>query len=160
MMRIGHSTDIHRLEPGEALILGGTLIPSHLKSVGHSDADCLLHSIAEAFLGSLALGDLGSHFPDTDAANKGLDSKEILSYAYDLVLNHGYRVVNIDSMVFLEKPKLRSFIEAIRKSIAMLLNISVDLVSVKATTGEKIGIVGTSQAIVCETVLLVEKVKI
>ncbi len=159
MMRIGHSTDIHRLEPGNTLILGGVKIPSPYQSVGHSDADCLLHSMAEALLGSLALGDLGSHFPDTNDEFRDLDSGVILRYAHEAVQREGYEIGNIDALVFLEKPKLSNYIDAMRATVANLLNIKKNQVSIKATTGEKIGMVGSSQAIVCETVVLVKKVK-
>lgn len=155
MIRIGHSTDIHRLEEGYKLIIGGVPIKHEKGSVGHSDADCLLHSISEALLGSLALGDLGSIFPDTDPSIKGIDSSIILSKIFQMVQNKGYHVVNIDCMIFLEKPKLKDHILSIRNNIANMLEIPVDCVSVKATTGEKVGIVGREEAIVTETVVLV-----
>lgn len=157
MMRIGHSTDMHRLRTGERLNIGGVSIPSPYESVGHSDADCLLHAISEALLGSLALGDLGSHFPDTDEANRNLDSKKILQFVRDMIKSKHYQINNIDSMIFLEKPKLNTYIEKIRETIAQLLDISLDRISVKATTGEKRGLIGTSQMIVCEAVVLVTK---
>ncbi len=159
MYRIGHSTDLHRLKSGKTLVLGGVAMDSDYESVGHSDADCLLHSMAEALLGALALGDLGTHFPDTDPSYKGLDSKKILQYAHDLIKSKNYHIVNLDSMVFLEQPKLKDYILPMRQTIADLLDIGVSQVSIKATTGEKIGLVGTSQAIVCETVCLLEKME-
>ena len=157
MMRIGHSTDLHRLKAGKSLILGGIRIDSPVESVGHSDADCLLHSVSEALLGALALGDLGTHFPDTDDKHKGMDSAAIVRYVKQLVDEKRYCIHNIDCMVFLERPKLAPYILRVRESIALLLDIGVGQVSVKATTGEKIGLVGTGQAIVCETVVLVSE---
>ncbi|MFH5881384.1 2-C-methyl-D-erythritol 2,4-cyclodiphosphate synthase [Liberiplasma polymorphum] len=157
MIRIGHSTDIHQLRPGKSLVIGGLLIDSPLESVGHSDADCLLHSIAEALLGACALGDLGTFFPDNDPKYKGIDSKKILVFAYEKVKENGYKINNIDSMIFLETPKLRNYIDLIRENMAKILELDINQISVKATTGENIGIVGRSEAIVCETVLLIEK---
>jgi 2-C-methyl-D-erythritol 2,4-cyclodiphosphate synthase len=157
MFRIGKSTDIHRLENGDTLILGGVSIPSDVSSVGHSDADCLLHSVAESLLGALSLGDLGSHFPDDDPAYKDISSSRLVKLVFRLIKEHGYSIGNIDSMVFLESPKLRTYIDEMRRNIASLLDCDVDQVSVKATTGEKVGIIGTRKAIVCETVVLLSK---
>lgn len=157
MIRIGHSTDIHQLKKGETLILGGLKIPSPYESVGHSDADCLLHAIAESLLGALALGDLGTHFPDTSESNKGLDSKEILRFAYEKIIEKGFKINNIDSMIFLQTPKLKDYILPIRASIASILNLTIDQISVKATTGEKKGLIGNSEVIVCESVVLIQK---
>ncbi|MFP4286191.1 MAG: 2-C-methyl-D-erythritol 2,4-cyclodiphosphate synthase [Candidatus Izemoplasmataceae bacterium] len=159
MIRIGHSTDIHQLKKGETLILGGLKIPSPYESVGHSDADCLLHAIAESLLGAIALGDLGTHFPDTLEDNKNLDSKVILKFAYEKVLEKGFKINNIDSMIFLQTPKLKDYIEPIKTSIAQLLDLDSTQVSVKATTGEKRGIIGNSEVIVCESVVLIENNK-
>lgn len=157
MMRIGQSTDIHKLAPGKKIIVGGISIPSPLMSVGHSDADCLLHAITESLLGALALGDLGTWFPDTDSAYKGIDSSLLLKEVITHITDLKYHVVNIDCMVFLERPKLKPYIESIRKNIAQLLNIKPSQVSVKATTGEGIGIVGTSEAIVASSTVLLEQ---
>jgi len=156
VIRIGNSTDIHALKPGKSLNLGGIKIDSHVEAVGHSDADALLHSIAEALLGSLALGDLGSHFPDTDPRYKGMDSKVILKEVYAMVKNKGYRLVNLDSMVLLERPKLKPHIQAMQQVIAHLLEVDASFISIKATTGEKLGIIGREEAIMCQTTLLVE----
>ena len=157
MIRIGHSTDIHQLKKGETIYLGGLKIPSPYESVGHSDADCLLHAIAESLLGALALGDLGTHFPDTALETRGMDSKVILKFAYEKIIDLGFKINNIDSMIFLQAPKLKDYIIPIRASIASILNITIDQVSVKATTGEKKGIIGNSEVIVCESVVLLEK---
>ncbi len=156
-MRIGHSWDIHRLVEGRKLILGGVEIPHEVGLLGHSDADCLLHSIAEALLGSLALGDLGAIFPDTDMANKDLDSSFILRKCYQMVLEKGYYICNIDSTIYAEKPKMRPFVDYIRKSISEILQLDIDKISVKATTHEKLGPIGEKKAIACETVVLVDK---
>lgn len=158
MMRIGQSTDIHRLEPGDSIVIGGIVIPSPLSSVGHSDADCLLHAISESLLGALALGDLGSWFPDNDDKYKGIDSSILLKKVVEAVHERNYVVNNIDCMVFLQEPKLRPFIDKMREKIAHLLEVDISLVSVKATTGENIGIIGNKEAIVASsTVLLVSK---
>jgi len=156
-MRIGKSTDIHKLELGMKLIIGGVIIPSELGTVAHSDGDCLLHTVAESLIGALALGDLGKFFPDTDSKYKDISSSILVNKVYGEVDAMGYKVVNIDSMIFLEEPKLRGYIDEMRSNIANLLNIDINRVSVKATTGEKVGIVGKKEAIVCETIVLLEK---
>jgi 2-C-methyl-D-erythritol 2,4-cyclodiphosphate synthase len=156
-MRIGKSTDIHRLEKEHNLIIGGINIPSDLGTIAHSDGDCLLHTVAESLIGALALGDLGKLFPDNDIKYKGIPSSLLVEKVMDIVSNKGYTVLNIDSMVFLEQPKLRPYIDKIRENIANLLRIDINQVSVKATTGEKIGIVGKREAIVCESIVLIQK---
>ncbi len=156
-MRIGHSYDIHRLESNRDLILGGINIPYHLGLLGHSDADCLLHAIAESLLGSLALGDLGTHFPDTDPKYKGVDSTILLKESYDLVKKKGYTLGNLDCMIYCEAPKLKPHINSMRDNIALLLETSVDNISIKATTFEKLGPIGNNQAIASECTCLVYK---
>lgn len=156
-MRIGHSTDIHRLEEGHELIVGGVVIPYFLGSVGHSDADCLLHTICESLIGALALGDLGQLFPDTSNEFKGISSSLLVKKVMTMVNDLGYIVVNIDSTVFLEEPKLGTYILEIRSNIAKLLEIEINQVNVKATTGEKVGIIGRKEAIMAESVVLLEK---
>lgn len=158
-MRIGHAWDVHRLVGNRPLILGGIEIPYSLGLLGHSDADVLLHAIAEALLGSLALGDLGTFFPDNDVKYKDMDSKIILNEVYKMVQDKGYKIVNIDSTIYAEAPKLRPYIDEIRKSIAGILNIPVEDVSVKATTHEKMGSIGKKEAISSESVVLIEKKK-
>lgn len=157
-MRIGHSFDLHQLVEGRKLILGGIEIPYEKGLLGHSDADVLLHAISEALLGALALGDLGSHFPDTDQAYKDIDSKVILTKVYDMIKAKGYDIVNIDSMVYAEKPKLNPYIDQIRNQIATLLNIKLDQVSVKATTYEKLDAIGQGLAMASEATILLKKV--
>lgn len=154
MIRIGHSTDIHRIEEGYKLIIGGVLVPHYKGSVGHSDGDCLLHSVCESLIGALSLGDLGKLFPDTSEEFKGIDSGLLVKKVMSHVKTKGYSVVNIDSTIFLEKPKLQGYILKMRENIANLLEIDIEFVSVKATTGEKVGIVGKEEAIVTESVVL------
>ena len=157
MIRIGHSTDIHRLEEGYRLIIGGVKIPHTKGSVGHSDGDCLLHTVCESLIGALSLGDLGQLVPDTSEEFRGIDSSLLVLKVMEKIKERGYRVVNIDSTVFLQRPKLQDYIQQMRLNIASLLEIDVDYVSVKATTGEKVGIVGREEAIVTESVVLVSK---
>ena len=155
MIRIGHSTDIHRLEEGYRLIIGGIRIPHYKGSVGHSDGDCLLHTVCESLIGALSLGDLGKLFPDTSEEFRGIDSSLLVQKVMEEVRKRGYRVVNIDSTVFLQKPKLANYIEGMRQNIASLLDIDPEYVSVKATTGERVGFVGREEAIQTESVVLV-----
>lgn len=157
MIRIGHSTDIHRLEEGYRLIIGGVRIPHYKGSVGHSDGDCLLHTVCESLIGALALGDLGKLFPDTSEQFKGIDSSLLVKMVMKEVKKRGYRVINIDSTIYLETPKLMSYKQEMRENIANLLEIDVDFVSVKATTGERVGIIGREEAIMTESVVLVER---
>lgn len=156
-MRIGHSTDIHRLESGYKLIIGGVAIPYKLGSVGHSDGDCLLHTVCESLIGALSLGDLGKLFPDTNEQFKNIDSSLLVKKVMIEVKKMGYKVANIDSTVFLEEPRLSDYILQMRSNIANLLDIGLDQVSVKATTSERVGIVGRKEAIMTETVVLLEK---
>lgn len=157
MYRIGFGNDVHRLEAGKKLILGGIQIDSKLGAVGHSDADALFHAVTDAILGALALGDIGSHFSDKDARWKGSDSLVFLAEALRLMKQKGFAVVNIDSIISLEKPKLRPYINAIRENLARSLEIEIDWVSVKAKTGEGVDAVGKSNAIKAEAVILLGK---
>ncbi|TLG77156.1 2-C-methyl-D-erythritol 2,4-cyclodiphosphate synthase [Culicoidibacter larvae] len=157
MLRIGQSTDIHVLVEGRPLILGGVEIPHNKGLAGHSDADVLLHAIAESMLGALALGDLGKHFPDTDPKYKDVDSKFLLQEVHKLVIEAGYHIVNIDSLVLAQKPKLAPHILVMRETIAALLDIEMDQINVKATTGEKVGFVGREEGIMAQAVVLLEK---
>ncbi len=157
MIRIGQSTDVHRLDTGYRLMIGGVHIPSQLGSVGHSDGDCLLHTVCEALIGALTLGDLGKLFPDTSEEFKGIDSSLLVKQVMKKVKEKGYRVVNIDSTIMLESPKLRHYIDQMRKNIATLLEIPVEYVSVKATTTEGLGFVGRQEGIMTQSVVLIEK---
>lgn len=146
-IRIGFGYDVHTLAEGYKLWLGGVMIPGDFGAVGHSDADVLLHAICDALLGAAALGDIGKHFPDTDPAYKGIDSKILLMKVVELISDKKYRIVNIDSTVVLQFPKIAPFIEKIRQSIADVAQIPADAVSVKATTSEKLGFAGRGEGI-------------
>ena len=153
--RIGHSWDTHKLVSGRKLILGGIEIPFEKGLLGHSDADALLHAIAESLLGALSLGDLGTHFPDNDPVYKGIDSKILLRKCYDLVLQKGYVISNIDTMIYAEAPKMKPYIDLMRESIASVLDININQVSIKATTYEKMEAIGRGEAIACDSTVLV-----
>lgn len=157
MFRIGQSSDIHRLVEGRKLILGGVEIDHTKGLLGHSDADALLHAISEAMLGALALGDLGHHFPDTDPKWEGVSSLVILKEVDAMVKEKGYKVVNIDSLILIERPKMAPHIPEMRKNIAEALNIDIDQVSVKATRGEGLGYVGREEGVLAQAVVLLEK---
>ena len=155
-MRIGHGYDVHRLVEGHRLILGGVDIP-HVKGLlGHSDADVLLHAISDALLGAAALGDIGKHFPDTDPRYAGADSLVLLRRVGELIAERGYAVVNIDSTVIAQAPKLAPHIEQMRQNIARALSIDVDCVSVKATTEEHLGFTGDGSGIAAHAVCLIQ----
>lgn len=152
--RVGYGYDVHRMETGRPLILGGVHIPFDKGPSGHSDADVLLHAITDAILGAAALGDIGSHFPDTDPAYKDADSRILLVKSVELVRHRGYFVVNVDATVVLEQPRLASFIPVMRSNIADDLGVEVDRVSVKATTSEAMGFVGDGRGVVAHAVCL------
>lgn len=153
-MRIGYGFDTHKLVEGRKLILGGVEIPFEKGLLGHSDADVLLHAITDALLGALALGDIGQHFPDTDPEFEGADSRELLKHCYQLILNEGYKLGNIDATVVQQRPKLMPHIPEIRKTIAADLEVEMNQVSVKATTSEKMGFVGREEGITVSAVAL------
>ncbi len=155
-MRIGHGYDVHRLVPGRKCIIGGVDIPHNTGLLGHSDADVLLHAISDALLGAAALGDIGKHFPPSDAAFKDADSRELLRRVLELVSKAGYRVINIDATVIAEKPKMGGYIKAMRENIAADLKLSVSDVSVKATTEERLGFTGEEKGIAAHAVCLIE----
>lgn len=155
MIRIGHAWDTHRIVKGRKLILGGVKIESEVGLLGHSDADVVLHAVAESLLGSLALGDLGTHFPDNSDETLDMDSSIILKECYNLVKNKGYHINNIDLTIYSECIRISPVRLDIQNSIANILNIDKKYVSVKATTWEKMGFVGRGEAIACEAVCLV-----
>jgi 2-C-methyl-D-erythritol 2,4-cyclodiphosphate synthase len=157
MYRIGFGTDVHRLVAGRALILGGVSIESDLGAEGHSDADVLMHAAADAVLGALALGDLGTHFPDDEERWRNAESSQFLLYALGLVKERGYSVENIDSVIHLESPKLRPHIDAMRTNLAAALRIDIDRVSVKAKTGEQVDAIGERKAVRAEAVVLLSR---
>jgi 2-C-methyl-D-erythritol 2,4-cyclodiphosphate synthase len=158
MFRTGFGYDVHKLEKGYDLWIGGIKIPFEKGAVGHSDADVLLHAICDALLGALAMGDIGKHFPDTDPKYKGIDSKILLKEVVDLIIKAGYTISNIDSTVALQVPKLRPHIDSMREVIAAICKLNLDQVSVKATTTEELGFVGEGKGIAAyANVLLVKK---
>jgi 2-C-methyl-D-erythritol 2,4-cyclodiphosphate synthase len=157
MLRIGNGYDVHVLTEGRRLVLGGVEIP-HIKGVlGHSDGDVLVHAIMDAMLGALALGDIGQHFPDTDMQYKNIDSMLLLSKVKELIYSKGYKIINLDSIIVLQKPKVKPYIEAMRKRIAEVLELEIDQVSVKATTEEKLGFTGDESGVKSYCVVLLEK---
>ncbi|MCF8450855.1 MAG: 2-C-methyl-D-erythritol 2,4-cyclodiphosphate synthase [Taibaiella sp.] len=157
MYRIGQGIDFHKLVEGREFWLGGVLIPHHKGALGHSDADVLLHAICDALLGALSLGDIGQHFPDTDAAYKGIDSKILLQKSYQLVCEKGYKLVNIDSTILLQAPKIRKHVDDMRQVIATILGISIEDVSIKATTTEQLSFIGREEGIVATANVLLQK---
>ena len=146
--RIGFGIDFHQLVEDRDLWIGGIQIPHHKGAMGHSDADVLLHAICDAMLGALALGDIGLHFPDTDTAFKGIDSKLLLQRTYQLITEKGYRVVNIDSSLCLEAPKIKPYVKQMEETIASIVGVQPEDVSVKATTTERMGFVGREEGLV------------
>ena len=158
-IRIGNGYDIHRLVPGRPLILGGQTLehPAGLGLDGHSDADVLVHAIMDALLGALSLGDIGKYFPPTDPKWKGADSLMLLEQVMGLVRERGWSVVNVDSVVIAERPKLKPHIEAMRAAIAERMGLDPEQVGVKATTNEKLGAEGREEGISCQAVALLSK---
>ena len=157
-LRIGHGYDVHRFEQGRKCIIGGVAIPSEMGLLGHSDADVLLHAIADSLFGAAALGDIGAHFPDSSPEFEGADSLELLKKTVEILSARGYRVSNIDSTIVAQAPKMAPHIRDMRKNIASACNIDVDCVSVKATTEEKLGFTGNMQGISAHAVCLIEKI--
>ena len=158
-MRIGIGYDVHKLVEDRALILGGENIPYEKGLLGHSDADVLLHAIMDALLGAAALGDIGKHFPDTDKRYSGISSILLLKNVCELLESKNYRVVNIDSVIIAQKPKMAPYIEQMRLNIANALKLDIDYVSVKATTEEGLGFTGRSEGISTQSVCLIENIK-
>jgi len=155
-MRIGHGYDVHRLVEGRRLILGGVDIPHTVGLLGHSDADVLVHAIMDALLGAAALGDIGRHFPDSDPAYAGADSLKLASHVAELLHSNGYHIVNIDSTLLAQAPKLAPHIEAMRRNIADALGIDISAINIKATTEEGLGFTGERLGIAAHAVCLVE----
>lgn len=156
-LRTGQGIDFHRLEQGRKLWLGGILIPSEKGCVAHSDGDVLLHSICDAILGAAGLGDIGHHFPDTSNEFKNIDSKILLKRTYDLITVANYGIVNIDSTLCLEKPKIAPFIDEMRSAIADILHTTTENISIKATTAEKLGFIGREEGVMALAVVLLRK---
>ncbi len=156
--RIGSGVDFHQFAAGRELWIGGVHIPHHKGALGHSDADVLLHAICDAMLGALALGDIGLHFPDTDAAYKNIDSKILLQKTAALIHEKGYRVLNIDSTLCLEAPKIAPHVSAMQACIASILSLQPTDVSIKATTTEKMGFVGREEGLVAYATVLLQQI--
>ncbi|MEI6659242.1 MAG: 2-C-methyl-D-erythritol 2,4-cyclodiphosphate synthase [Planctomycetota bacterium] len=157
MFRIGLGHDTHRLGPGDGLVIGGITIPHDRAAIGHSDADVLLHAITDAILGAAAVGDIGEMFPDTDPANKGRDSADMLRRAAARVADTGWRIVNLDCVILAQRPKILPHRPAMRRRIAEILGVEESAVWLKAKTGEGVGPIGEELAIGAECVVLVER---
>lgn len=155
---IGFGYDVHRLENGRKLILGGVLIDSNFGTIAHSDGDALVHSLMDSLLGAAGLGDIGEHFPDTDSRYKDADSMLMLKDTLSMITKAGYRIINIDTLIQLEKPKLKQFKEDIRKNLAIACNIDIQRVNIKAGTNEKMGFIGRNEGIGVFCVCQLEKI--
>jgi 2-C-methyl-D-erythritol 2,4-cyclodiphosphate synthase len=155
--RIGLGTDFHPLIEGRKFWLGGIEIPHTKGAMGHSDADVLLHAICDSLLGALNLGDIGIHFPDTDIRLKNIDSKLLLEKTYRLIREKGFRIVNLDTVICLEKPKIMAFAAEMRSVISAILEIGTDDISIKATTTEKLGFIGREEGVMAQAIVLLRK---
>jgi 2-C-methyl-D-erythritol 2,4-cyclodiphosphate synthase len=155
--RIGSGVDFHQLGEERDLMIGGVHIPHHKGAIGHSDADVLLHAICDALLGALCLGDIGVHFPDTDIRYKNIDSKILLAETVKLITQEGYGIVNIDSTLCLQQPKIKPFVEKMQQAIASIATISVKDISIKATTTEKMGFVGREEGVIAYATVLLQR---
>ncbi|MBO8178416.1 2-C-methyl-D-erythritol 2,4-cyclodiphosphate synthase [Aeribacillus pallidus] len=158
MFRIGQGFDVHQLVEGRPLIIGGITIPYEKGLLGHSDADVLLHAVADACLGAIGEGDIGKHFPDTDEKYKDADSSVLLQHVWNLVESKGFSLVNVDCTIIAQKPKMAPYIEQMRAHIARLLNGTIDQVNVKATTTEKLGFTGRGEGIAAQVSILLQQV--
>lgn len=156
-LRTGFGFDTHRLAAGHELWLGGIKIEANLGAVGYSDSDVLIHAIIDALMGAANLGDIGTHFPDNDPAYKGIDSKILLSKTCELLLENNFEIVNIDTTLNLEKPKLKPHISEMKKSLSEVMKLSTERISIKATTGEKMGIIGRREGIAAYASVLIEQ---
>lgn len=157
MFRIGQGFDVHQLVPDRELWLCGVRIPNSSGLLGHSDADVALHALCDALLGAVALGDIGKHFPDSDPEYKGIDSKILLRHVYSLIVKKGYHLVNCDITVCAQKPKIAPYIDEMKQTLARILLVSVDEVSVKGTTTEHLGFTGREEGIAAMAVVLLAK---
>jgi len=155
-IRVGQGFDVHAFAENRKLMLGGVCVPYHLGLAGHSDADVLVHAICDALLGAAGLGDIGHHFPDTDAQYAGADSMELLKVVLQSIDEKGWQVGNVDATVIAQKPKLASYIPAMRKALAEVLGIDVDACNIKATTTEKLGFTGRGEGIAAQAVVLLQ----
>jgi 2-C-methyl-D-erythritol 2,4-cyclodiphosphate synthase len=155
--RIGQGIDFHQMVEGREFWLGGVLIPHSKGALGHSDADVLLHAICDALLGALGLGDIGKHFPDTDQSFKNIDSKILLQQSYQLIAERGYKVVNVDSTILLQAPKIMKYVPAMQEAISKILELDITDVSIKATTTEQLSFIGREEGIVATANVLLVK---
>ncbi|MEH6906055.1 2-C-methyl-D-erythritol 2,4-cyclodiphosphate synthase [Neobacillus drentensis] len=160
MFRIGQGFDVHQLTEGRPLIIGGITIPYEKGLLGHSDADVLLHTVADACLGAIGEGDIGKHFPDTDPNFKDADSAKLMEHVWQLVKNKGYELVNADCTIIAQKPKMAPYIDQMRIRIAELLEAAPEQINVKATTTEKLGFTGRGEGIASQVAVLLKKVNI
>jgi 2-C-methyl-D-erythritol 2,4-cyclodiphosphate synthase len=158
MFRIGQGFDVHQLTENRPLIIGGITIPFELGLLGHSDADVLLHTVADACLGAIGEGDIGKHFPDTDPEFKDADSAKLMEHVWGIVKEKGYKLVNIDCTIIAQKPKMAPYVPQMRERIAQLLEATIDQVNVKATTTEKLGFTGRGEGIASQVAVLLQKV--
>ena len=157
-MRIGQGFDVHRFGPGDKIVIGGVVIPYHQGLVAHSDGDALLHALTDALLGAAALGDIGTHFPDTDIRYKGANSRDLLRLAYRKVQAAGWQLVNADLLIIAQAPKMAPHIDAMKTAITQDLNVEMTAVNIKATTTEKLGFTGRGEGIAAQAVVLLEAV--
>ena len=158
IMRIGHGFDVHKFGGEGPITLGGVKIPYQYGLVAHSDGDVVLHAITDALIGALALGDIGKLFPDNDPQYKGIDSRILLRKVYSIIQNKGYELVNLDTTIIAQEPKMRGHVDQMRVNIAEDLNVHFDQISVKATTTEQLGFTGRKEGIACEAVVLLTKI--
>lgn len=156
-MRIGQSQDIHKLKEGRDLIIGGVKIPYEKGLLGHSDADVLLHAIIESLIGAMGLKDIGTHFSDSDSKYEGISSLELLDETYKMMEENNYKVINIDSLIVIEKPKMAPYIDEMRKNIAKHLHTDINNINVKATCAEGMGFVGRGEGALAQSVCLIDK---
>jgi 2-C-methyl-D-erythritol 2,4-cyclodiphosphate synthase len=156
-IRVGFGFDVHRLEPGAAVILGGISIPSNKKAIGHSDADVLIHAICDALLGAAGMRDIGVQFPNTDLSIKGIDSKILLKKTMEMIRSKGFQLGNIDATVCLENPKINPHVDAMKKALAEAMKTDEGLISIKATTNEALGYVGREDGVNAYAVVLIHK---
>ncbi|MBQ8689162.1 MAG: 2-C-methyl-D-erythritol 2,4-cyclodiphosphate synthase [Clostridia bacterium] len=156
-LRIGHGYDVHRLVEGRKLIIGGVELQHHLGLLGHSDADVLVHAIMDAIIGAMGLGDIGKHFPDTDDTFHDISSLVLLEKTVDLMKKEGYDIVNIDSTIIAQKPKMLAHIPTMKENVAKILDCSPECINIKATTEERLGFTGREEGIAAHAVVLIEK---
>lgn len=158
MIRIGNGFDVHALKKGVPMWLGGIKIEHHSGFIAHSDGDVLIHSLCDALLGAAALGDIGLHFPDNDQTYKGIDSKILLKHCVDLITKHGYQIINCDNTIMAQQPKLRPYIDQMRETLAQVMELNIDQISIKATTTERLGFTGREEGIAVMSTVLIEKI--